>query len=861
MSVSSFLAEVLLIGHSLIGPSLPGMIENAARAQGMTLRAEAQIINGAPLKWNWERSSEAEGVDARARLPLGETDYVVLTEAIPLAGQIEWNDSATYAAEFYRLATKANPATQVFLYETWHSLNSGSSEAVENDPGAGTPWRERLKADLGLWESIVSGVNALRDEAAPPMQLIPAGQAMARLHDEILAGQVPGLGAIEDVFSDDIHLNDRGLYFVALVMHAALTGRDPTGLPPKLVRLWSSRSTVVTEPMAKAMQRIAFETVRAYSPPEPPPAAPPQPPEATAQNTPTAAPEPTLETTTPELTPPETDAAPSPPVAAQIPVPPVFAPIAAANIGFGLAGVTDWSVQQPFLDIFKTSRPWTGHLPGQFGGWDHDDFARGGWLDENGWLRAMPPELEAVSALLMTDLPEAASHMTGRYVLRYKGRGTLVVEGRATNVAQQEGRIEFNYEPGPGPVMITIKTTEPSDPLRAFSLVRSDRQEALDAGQIFNPDWLNRLRGARLIRFMDWMATNNSGLARLEDRPRPDDYTWGRIGVPIEIIVALANELAADPWITLPHLAQDALARLYLETLRDGLAPGLRAHVEYSNEIWNWQFTQAQWAESEAKARWARDYAWVQHAADRATELADLGAMIFADEPERLVRVISAQTGWKGLEVDILNAPLAVAEGRPEPVWSFDAWAITGYFAAILGGDEKAEMLRGWLADSRDIAEADGRAKGLAGHALDLHIARHRFDHAVTLAAQELRDGRHSGNPEDTLQTLITDVFPYHAEIARRHGLTLMMYEGGTHVVPMQAQQGDKEISAFFIHLNYSEEIAQLYRDLIEGWRAVSSTPFNAFVDVKTPGPYGSWGALRHLYDDNPRWRAIAGQK
>jgi hypothetical protein len=45
---------------------------------------------------------------------------------------------------------------------------------------------------------------------------------------------------------------------------------------------------------------------------------------------------------------------------------------------------------------------------------------------------------------------------------------------------------------------------------------------------------------------------------------------------------------------------------------------------------------------------------------------------------------------------------------------------------------------------------------------------------------------------------------------------------------------------------------------LLAGWRLISDQPFNAFVDVYSPGKWGSWGALRHLGDDSPRWQALA---
>jgi hypothetical protein len=49
-----------------------------------------------------------------------------------------------------------------------------------------------------------------------------------------------------------------------------------------------------------------------------------------------------------------------------------------------------------------------------------------------------------------------------------------------------------------------------------------------------------------------------------------------------------------------------------------------------------------------------------------------------------------------------------------------------------------------------------------------------------------------------------------------------------------------------------------LYGELLAGWSLISDQPFNAFVDVYSPGKWGSWGALRHLGDDSPRWQALA---
>ncbi|MGB8811686.1 MAG: hypothetical protein WCC57_00715, partial [Paracoccaceae bacterium] len=257
--------------------------------------------------------------------------------------------------------------------------------------------------------------------------------------------------------------------------------------------------------------------------------------------------------------------------------------------------------------------------------------------------------------------------------------------------------------------------------------------------------------------------------------------------------------------------------------------------------------------------RWGQDQTWVQFYALRASQVADIWAQVFGDQAKaRLVRVIATQTGVLGIEDTILNAPLVVGEGQAAPVTHFDAYAVTGYFAALLGSDEKHDLVRGWLADSLAAVNVDADAQGMAGAVRDAYVASHRFDRATSLAAQELADGSLSGWPADTLHELLTQVLPYQADVAKKYGLQLMMYEGGSHVVGYGAQVEDGEQVAFFQHLNFSPEMGALYQRLLVGWKRLSDAPFNAFVDVYAPTKWGSWGALRHLGDDNPRWQALA---
>lgn len=527
-----------------------------------------------------------------------------------------------------------------------------------------------------------------------------------------------------------------------------------------------------------------------------------------------------------------------------------------------LAPVTDWSTEAPFLDVMKTARRWIGHRPGQWGGVDFATLDAAGVLDADGWPTRIPPDLGSIGTVILTDLPEEASAYAGRYRLRFDGDGIVEVTGRARNVRYGKGEISFDFSPGPGPVDIRIQRTDrrnTGDSVRNITVVKMEYVDAFDAGAWFNPMFLQVLDGFEVLRFMDWMNTNDSTQGDWQQRPRVDDFSYTRRGVPVEVMLALAAQVGADPWFNMPHLADDAYVRAFAAAVLTGLPAGRSVYVEYSNELWNWQFVQAEWADAQGAARWGEIHRGAQFSGMRAAEVADIWSGVFADARDRLVNVIATQTGWLGLEADILDAPLwqAEAAGNRPPHLAFDAYAIAGYFGHVLGTEKRAGMLRGWLQDSLNAARMRAEAQGLRGAAQDGFVAAHRYDLATGRAVEELSNGVHSGDPQDSITDLATRIFPYHADVARRHGLRLVMYEGGSHVVGVGPEAQDEALTDFFIHLNYSTPMATLHDALLAQWQQAGGTLFNVYSDVQAPGRWGSWGALRYLGDDTPRWQVL----
>ncbi len=497
------------------------------------------------------------------------------------------------------------------------------------------------------------------------------------------------------------------------------------------------------------------------------------------------------------------------------------------SLGMGLAGIADWETQMPFIDLMKSARPWVAHTPEEWGAWTFEELAEGGFLDENGWLTALPPGADRAETFILTEQPPDARGLAGRYVVTWDGRGDIEVWGLAERVDDRPTRIAFDYRPGPGMVVLTLRGIDPEDPIRNIRVMREDLVPLAEAGEIFAPHFLRLVEGFRLVRFMDWMRTNGSVQATWDGRPTPADFSWAWRGVPVEVMVQLANRVGADPWFNMPHMADDAWVRAFATVVREALDPRLVAHVEWSNEVWNFQFGQSQWAIAQARARWGTEEngAWMQFAGLRAAEVMGIWSEVFgAEAEERLVRVIGTQAGWMGLEEALLEAPLAQAEGLPAPAGAFDAYAITGYFGYELGSAEEERRLR------RIMGRDD--------------------------AVEEAIDWIEGGSFEELVET----IFPYHAGVAEDYGLRLIAYEGGTHAVAHPPLNEDQAVTDFLIAVNYSPGMARLYAQMMDAWRAAGGTLFTMFVDVQGPSRWGSWGTLRHPWDMTARWATVQAQ-
>ena len=490
----------------------------------------------------------------------------------------------------------------------------------------------------------------------------------------------------------------------------------------------------------------------------------------------------------------------------------------------GLNGLADWSAAQPFINVLKCGRPWQGRSPTQHTSHSEAAMRSGGHLDVDGNPIRIPPGADRVGTIILTEINDADTTLNGRYRLTWTGQGTLHLHG-VSNIQRGNGFAEFDYRAtGTNLVAIELTQIDAANPLKLVACVRTDHIARYAAGEIFRPAWLDQVRGFPLFRFMDWQATNNSTQRVWADRMRASSYSYVP-GAPVEVMVALCNLVGAAPWFCYPHLATDDYITRFAQYVRTNLRADLTAHYEFSNEVWNWQFEQAQWANRQGQALWpGQGDAWVQYYAGRSTEMADLLDAVYAGTTGRYRKVLSTQTGYRGLETGILNAPQWVAgrAGRRAPKDAHDCYAITGYFDTGKHGQEGSVEIQQW----RQLGE--------------------------TAAFQRMADAC------DASITRLIETWRYHKRAADAAGLDLVMYEGGSHIVPDHGVLNQNPgLLEFIEKFHYSAHMGRLYTRAISAFQLAGGEAFNVFVEMARSGRHGFWGGLRHASDRNPRWDAV----
>ncbi len=407
------------------------------------------------------------------------------------------------------------------------------------------------------------------------------------------------------------------------------------------------------------------------------------------------------------------------------------------RIGMNLERVADWSPAWTFTDAFQSSRPWIAHAVNVADPWQtiwDVGATRPIQVDGNGvpvslqtFTQGGQTYRQAAGTLMFREL--GGAYPAGTYRAEWRGTGEVSFGFDAREVSRgtlPDGRsfAELAVTPSDGGIHLRIDETIPTDPIRDIHVWMPDYGGQSFAGQAwqpnaafspFHPLFRERLAPFGVLRFMGMQETNSSDIRSWADRREPSDIRQASDsgppptpstvnGMALEYMVRLANDLDADPWFNMPHMADDDFVRNFATAVKASLEPGRKVYVEWSNEIWNfaWGFEASQWVVDQmGRGEYAGLDNW-QVAGREAKRDLDIWADVFRDEPQRLVRVAA---GWAANDW-VTNRVVESMAG------SFDAIAIAPYFSpsdAQRDAYTSATTVETVLADSRTgITEAIG---------------------------------------------------------------------------------------------------------------------------------------------------------
>ncbi len=527
-------------------------------------------------------------------------------------------------------------------------------------------------------------------------------------------------------------------------------------------------------------------------------------------------------------------------------------------IGTNLHPLADWSPQLPFLNAFKFARRWIPQNwiePKQ--GWYRSlklDWNTGEFdkidLDENGWVKSLPTpedktEYNSVGTVMFRNVGD---YPAGKYVVLYQGEGTIEYGLDATKdeFASSPGRDIIDVEPSNSGIWLRITATDPNDTgdyLREIQVLPEEYEYARD--RVFNPEFLAKIQPFDTLRFMDWMATNNSNQGEWSDKPdgmasqRPtpnNSLFFGEIA-SVESMVELANTSNTDPWFTLPHKATDEYVTNFAQYVKDNLNPELQVYVEYSNEVWG-DFAQGWWVEQQGKQEFTDSSAGnfakrIDWYSKRTTEITQIWDRVFAEDRERVIGVMGAQaanlwTGEQSLQYAWADNPLSHKE------YGIDAIAIGPYFGRYLGKPHFQKEIESWI-DSED-----------PDLALDNLFAEITQGSVLTNA------------PKNGALQQAYDWTKSYATLAEAENLDLLTYETSQHLVGINGVQQNQAVSDLFIAANRDPRMAEIYQSYFATLRDLGVDTFINHNDISRYNKYGSWGSLEEIAQTgSPKYNAL----
>lgn len=530
------------------------------------------------------------------------------------------------------------------------------------------------------------------------------------------------------------------------------------------------------------------------------------------------------------------------------------------TIGLNLDGFTDYKVSN-YLNVLKNARQPTGTADSYRDTSFDSMLALGTVFNDDLEVIHFPTAAEtghssdvwnidwAFDWAGFSPYADLVAYRSGAYVLKWTGGGTtsLLPWGGVTITNTQANRVEFTVN-GSGFWAVRMENLDEGNPPTDLFCGRAIDEAAWDAGQVWNPDYLNALKEFRTARMVNLSRTTAASLGTVAQQPKE---TWitqtTNYGVAIEDQIDICNRTGMDLWECYPFRTLDptvggadtpayGVVKDWAGKIDGDLNPGLTAFHEYSNECWNFGFDT--FSDSlrplSIAAGWEAAYgiynsAWAMQAKLH-VQMAQLVKAEATTNPSRHMFVLGTQLGNLGHTNQVLYpAPWDSAEPGHEPLANHvDIVACACYFGGTFFRNAtryaalKAQIdsdpvqarvwLRDWLLDE-------------ANAGIDTSIPWMR----------------------DSLDALIQAVADWNTDTGG--SAKVGIYEYGSHLLQTPNTTVDGYVQDWMIDFYLSSEMGDLYDAQNAIFRArgasIGMAPAH-FSDFTLPSTSGAWGIYRH---------------
>lgn len=250
--------HVYFVGNSVTDTINYTGLAKLAESRGHQLVWGRHMIPGAPLSWIWDHADSGFKEDPFGPYPSALKNYawdVLSLEPFDRHLDDDQGSDLPTARRFIDLSLPKSPHICVYVYSRWpRREKDGSLDYQAKWTRTYTGGWDGTEETRDYFERVVAALRKAYPQMKGRILLVPVGDVLYRLDQQMMANKVPGYTSVVQLYKDGIHFTNVGSYVVGCTYYATLFKEDPSGLPSEPYKVTDSA-------LARIIQQTVWEVV------------------------------------------------------------------------------------------------------------------------------------------------------------------------------------------------------------------------------------------------------------------------------------------------------------------------------------------------------------------------------------------------------------------------------------------------------------------------------------------------------------------------------------------------------------------------------------------------------------------------